>query len=110
MRGFWTAEFGSSEGVFGGGVVLFCEDHSLLGGDGGYFYKGTYEMTTVDEFHATVEVFPFIEGYVSVFNTVQQGIVLRLSGKVVDGTHATAHGSPDGMPTMRFGAKLTKRF
>jgi hypothetical protein len=34
MEGLWTAEFGSSVGIFGGGVVVFHEG-KIMGGDNG---------------------------------------------------------------------------
>jgi hypothetical protein len=43
MDGLWTAEFGSSVGMFGSGVVVFHEG-KIMGGDNGYFYLGTYEL------------------------------------------------------------------
>ena len=67
MNGLWTAEFGSSTGMFGGGVLVF-RDGQIWGGDGSYFYVGEYKLKGKD-FEATVKVSPFLEGAESVFRT-----------------------------------------
>jgi hypothetical protein len=43
MDGLWTAEFGSTNGIFGGGVDVFREGE-VLGGDGTYDYVGKYTL------------------------------------------------------------------
>jgi hypothetical protein len=106
LEGFWTVEFGSSTGMFGG-AVLWCKQGEISGGDSGYYFVGRYESDS-NTFTATIRSMPFIDGYVSVFNTKDQDLILDLTG-VVDGNQATAQGHPRGMPEMRFGAKLTRR-
>ncbi|SNT07690.1 T3SS negative regulator,GrlR [Granulicella rosea] len=106
LNGFWTVEFGSSAGMFGGGVLLL-DNGKLWGGDAGYYYVGTYTEFS-DKFIVDLTLFPFIEGYISVFRTQGQVIELNLAG-VIDGDSATAQGHPKGMPHMSFGAKLTRR-
>ena len=103
----WTAEFGSSTGMFGGGVAVFL-DGRILGGDGDYYYIGEYSLHG-NSFQATVRVFPFIEGAESVFKTVGRDLTLELQGSLTDETHATAQGQPREMPHLKFGVKLTKR-
>ena len=44
MDGLWTVEFGSSTGMFGGGVAVFREG-KIPGGDGLYYYVGQYSLT-----------------------------------------------------------------
>jgi T3SS negative regulator,GrlR len=107
MDGFWTAEFGSSAGIFGGGVVLF-QAGKVMGGDGGYFYLGEYKLHG-KEFEATIVVSPFIEGYTSVFNTAGQKFTLDLVGSVAREDQIVAQGQRKGMPGVTFGVKLTKR-
>ena len=107
MEGLWTIEFGSSAGVFGGGVVVL-QNGRLMGGDGGYFYLGTYQLDGTS-LQAMIEVSPFIPGYESVFKTVGQKLTLNLVGKLTDETHAIAQGHPSGMPSLKLGVKLTKR-
>ena len=90
----------------GGGVVLFSRS-KILGGDAGYYYTGTY--TNVGEtFSATLIVTPFLVGHMSVFGTANRIVVLRLSG-LVQADQATAQGHPEGMLSLSFGAKLTRR-
>jgi hypothetical protein len=107
MNGLWTAEFGSSSGIFGGGVAVL-QDGTILGGDGGYYYLGTYELRD-KTFTATLRVIPFIQNYTSVFKTVNETLTLNLVGTVVDGEHIIAQGHPEGKPALKFGAKLSKR-
>ena len=107
MDGLWTAEFGSSTGGFSGGVVVL-RDGKLMGGDAGYYYLGDYQIRE-KSFQATIQVFPFLKEYESVFKTVGQNLKLNLVGSLIDGSHATAQGHPEGMPHLRLGVRLTKR-
>lgn len=107
LEGLWTAEFGSSTGIFGGGVAVF-RDGKVWGGDGGYYYLGQYELTD-RSFRVTLEVNPFIPNQQSVFNTANQKVILDWVGSILDETHITAQGHPRGMPQLSFGAKLIKR-
>ena len=107
MEGLWTAEFGSSAGIYGGGVAVF-RDGKLLGGDGGYFYLGEYSVTE-NKLRATIEVQPFLDNYSSVFGTVNQKLTLDLVGSLQDPSHAIAQGSAREMPHLTFGVKLMKR-
>ena len=107
MDGLWTAEFGSSTGVFGGGIVVL-QNGKVMGGDAGYYYLGEYTLRG-NAFEATIQISPFIKGYESVFKTVGQNLKLNLEGSVIDERHAIAQGHPEGMPYLRLGLKLTKR-
>ena len=107
MDGLWTVEFGSSTGLFGGGVAVF-RDGKILGGDGSYFYVGQFNLRG-REFEATLTTSPFIEGAQSVFKTTGQNLTLELSGSLIDEGHAIAQGQPRGMPSLKFGVKPTKR-
>lgn len=107
LDGFWTVEFGSSNGFFGGGVLWF-NDGLIRGGDSGYLYDGTYTPDDGPIFRAHIQARPFVQGYMNVFGIPGQSFEMDLTGKV-DGTTATAEGFPTGRPTLRFGAKLTKR-
>jgi hypothetical protein len=107
LDGLWTAEFGSSTGIFGGGAVVFLGG-KILGGDATYFYTGDYKLTGRD-FVATIRVSPFIEGAESIFKTVGQELTLLLTGKFSDDRFAVATGHPQEIPTLNFGVKLTKR-
>jgi len=108
MEGLWTIEFGSSEGVYGGGVIVFSHG-KLAGGDSGYYYSGSYEMSADDIFKATIHVKPFIKDFISIFNTRHKNFTLHLSGRVKDADHAIAQGNPEEMPEMDLGVVLTRR-
>jgi len=107
MDGLWTAEFGSTSGSFGGGVAVF-QRGKILGGDGTYFYVGSY---TVEgrQFHVTLKSSPFIEGARSVFNTLGQDLTLQFDGSLTGEGQALAQGSADQVPALRFAVRLTKR-
>jgi hypothetical protein len=107
MDGLWTVEFGSSTGMFGGGVAVFREG-KILGGDSTHFYIGDYKLSG-NGFHATMRIFPFIEGAISVFRTTGHDLTLDLVGSMTSEDRATAQGHPRGMPDLKFGAKLTRR-
>jgi hypothetical protein len=107
MNGLWTVEFGSSSGMFGGGVAVF-RDGQILGGDGLYYYIGEYSLRG-KSLTATIKTSPFIEGAESIFRTVGQELTLKLEGTLISDTGAIAQGHPEGRPELRFGAKLTKR-
>jgi hypothetical protein len=107
MEGFWTAEFGSSVGIFGGGVAFF-QNPRIMGGDSSYFYMGEYTLTG-DAFTAEIEVSPFIQGVPSVFGTAGQKFTLNLVGTVEGQDRIVAQGQRKDMPGVTFGVKLTKR-
>jgi T3SS negative regulator,GrlR len=107
MEGLWTVEFGSSTGMFGGGVAVF-RDGKIVGGDGTYYYLGEFNLRG-NAFDAKLRISPFIPGAKSVFGTVGQELTLELVGTMVGPGQATAQGHPTGMPGLKFGAKLTKR-
>lgn len=107
MEGLWTAEFGSSAGMFGSGVAVF-RDGKILGGDNTYFYIGEYTLNG-NTFVATLRISPFIEGAESVFKTKGRDLTLELVGAITTDGRATAQGHPKGMPELRFGATLIRR-
>src|ERR1700761_8012634 len=103
MDGLWTVEFGSSTGMFGGGIAVL-RDGKILGGDNLYYYIGNYTLSG-KTFTALITISPFIEGAESVFKTVGQDLRLRLEGSLTSDTSAIAQGHPEGGPELRFGAK-----
>ncbi len=107
MEGLWTAEFGSSIGIFGGGAVVF-RDGRIMGGDSTYYYTGEYSLRG-NTLNITLTVSPFIEGAESVFKTVGREFTLDLVGSLIGQGRAIAQGHPRGMPELNFGVKLTKR-
>ena len=107
MDGLWTAEFGTSTGGFGGGVVVF-RDGKVLGGDATYFYVGEYKFKGKD-FEARLKSSPFVKGAESVFKTTGQDLTLEITGSLIDQDHAIGQGYPRGMENLGFAVKLTKR-
>jgi hypothetical protein len=107
MEGLWTVEFGSSTGMFGGGVAVF-RDGIIWGGDGTYYYEGKYQLAG-NTFKATLRITPFIAGAQSVFKTVGRQLTLELDGSLTNANQAVAQGHPQGLPDLKFGAKLTRR-
>lgn len=107
MNGLWTAEFGSSTGIFGGGVAFF-QDGKIWGGDATYYYVGTYTLEGRN-LRASLRISPFISGAESVFKTVGRDLNLELEGSLVGQNQVIAQGRPKEFPGMNFGAKLTKR-
>jgi len=43
VEGLWSIEFGSSQGIFGTGIVVF-EREKVFGGDANYFNLGKYKI------------------------------------------------------------------
>jgi hypothetical protein len=107
ISGLWTAEFGSSAGVSGGGIAVFRQGR-ILGGDGTCFYVGDYRLNG-EQFVATLRVSPFIEGAESVFRTKGQTLTLELAGSFTKDGHGIGQGHPREIPSLKFGVKLTKR-
>lgn len=105
LEALWSVEFVSSLGGFGGGVVVF-ETGRVFGGDGQYYYLGTYEVEgeiASDEAEIThysgqpYSIFgPRDKFRVKVSGKVQEPI-MELKGYLVDD------------PRMEFVARLTKR-
>jgi hypothetical protein len=107
MDGFWTAEFGTNSGMFGGGVAIL-QDGKLRGGDSFYYYVGEYDLSG-RTFKATLRISPFIAGAKSVFGTVNQELTLELVGSLIDDGRVIAQGHAREIPGQNFAVKLTKR-
>lgn len=107
MEGLWTAEFGTTAGMFGGGVAVF-RNGRVMGGDGTYYYVGEYNLHG-NTFEAKLRISPFIPGAQSVFRTAGRDLTLELTGSLVGEGQATAQGSTAEIPGLKFGVKLTKR-
>ena len=107
IDGLWTAEFGSSTGEFGGGVVVLQGDR-VLGGDGGHYYDGNFSLAG-STFQATIKIRPFIQNYLSVFKIVNKDFTLHLSGSLVNERELRAQGHANELPGLTFGVKLFKR-
>jgi hypothetical protein len=113
MEGLWTIEFGSSAGIFGSGVIVM-RDGKIVGGDASYYYIGSYEKTNPEEtypsgFRAKIEIKPFLPGAESVFKTYNRDITINLEGTLKDENNAVAVGTPEGIPEMNLGMRMTRR-
>jgi T3SS negative regulator,GrlR len=106
LSGLWTAEFGSVIGISGGGVVIFQGDR-ILGGDGGYYYEGSFQKDGA-KMTAKVVARPFNRNYSSVFSTLGEQLNLDLTGQIGD-REILVQGALATNPNMRIGIKLTKR-
>lgn len=78
LNGLWLAQFYAGTGAAGSGVVVI-NGESLLGGDGGYFYRGRVWMEG-DRAVAEFEVAQWKPGTESILGQVGR-FPLRLSGK-----------------------------
>jgi hypothetical protein len=109
--GMWTGEFATTDGSFGGGVVLLSGD-KVFGGDSGYVYSG---KLTVDAnaspavLHAVLQVEPFIDGYVSIFKTTGQGYNLEIVGRFSSDDVIVGYGSSPEFPGSRLSLRLSRR-
>jgi hypothetical protein len=107
MNGLWTAEFGSCAGIFCGGVFIF-QDGMIRGGDGGYFYLGEYSLDG-NKFDARLLLRPFIGNCKSMFETVDQDLILDLVGSLQSENLLIAKGHPRGHTNLTCGVKLIRR-
>lgn len=94
MDGLWTAEFGSSTGIFGGVVAVF-RDGRVLGGDATYYYIGEYTLSG-NTLKATLTLSPFIENAESVFQDGGPKPHFRPSGVVDRRGPSNCAGTPQG--------------
>ena len=107
LVGLWTAEFGSTLGISGSGVVVFRETE-LMGGDNGFYYRGTYSVEG-SAVEAILQAIPFDLTHPSIFATLGKEVELKLSGQISD-TTILAHGFLVQDPSKQLGVKLTRRF
>ena len=109
--GMWTGEFATTEGSFGGGVVLL-DGERIIGGDSGYFYSGKVEFDPTASpatIHAVVFVEPFLEGYESVFKTTGKSYTLDITGKFMNEDVIVGYGVPVEFPESRLSLRLSRK-
>jgi hypothetical protein len=107
MLGLWMAEFGSSLGLYGTGVVVFTEER-LLGGDSGYYYSGHYQLLDYKNFTAQVEINQYNASYESVFGSSLITGTLVIEG-VLTNDIVLATGTLASSPAVALGVKLTRK-
>ena len=79
FNGLWTVEFSSTINRYGRGVLVI-NDGRLLGGDDGYYYSGTCEITD-NSINATLTVIKYDPHSISVFGNINH-FELILSGEI----------------------------
>ena|ERR1039457_4646968 len=104
IEGLWIVQYHGPQGT-GGGVVVFVKGQ-VLGGDSGFTYSGSYDLTG-ELFKAKVEVknfdpsIPNVIGLIGDFDLVLEG---KVQGDTINGTGALAN-EPDAKIVFR----LSKR-
>lgn len=79
FNGLWTVEFSSTINRYGrGGLVI--NDGRLLGGDDGYYYSGTCQITD-NNINATITVIKYDSNSISVFGNINH-FELILNGEI----------------------------
>jgi T3SS negative regulator,GrlR len=104
VEGFWIVQYEGMRGN-GGGVVMFIKGQ-VFGGDTGYIYTGTYEVTE-DAVKAHIMVSNFLPDIPSVLGVVGDFELLldaKVRGNIIEGTGKLANGEAVGIAV-----KLTKR-
>lgn len=79
IDGLWTVEFSSTINRYGRGVLVINDDR-ILGGDDGYYYFGTCEITD-NNIHATITVIKYDPNSISVFGNINH-FELILNGEI----------------------------
>ena len=109
VEALWTARFGdiSAPGqLVNGGVVVF-ESGRVLGGDGGSYYVGDYEVDGDDvSAHFTVTVYD--PNYGTAFGPLGPKIEVKAVGKRNQGVIAGVLESPSN-PSLSIPFELTRR-
>ncbi|MCZ6803730.1 MAG: hypothetical protein O7D86_07330 [Proteobacteria bacterium] len=77
--GLWTVEFRSTQNMYGRGVVVISNDH-ILGGDDGYYYYGTCNITN-NKINADLQITKYDPNSVSVFGPIDH-YNLKINGDI----------------------------
>jgi hypothetical protein len=104
MDGFWTAKFVTPMGS-GGGVAYFTASE-VFGGDSGFTYLGSYQMSGT-EMVAKLRITPHFAGIPSVFGSTSQAFDLTITGSV-QGSQISGKGAASIAPGVSFQVNLAK--
>ena len=105
LEALWSAEFESSQGVYGAGVAIF-ETGRIFGGDAKYYYIGKTDLQG-DMVHVDLQINHYAGQPYSVFGAARQ-FHLKLSGKVQVPV-MDLHGHLVGDPKQKIHIRCTKR-
>ena len=83
LEALWSVEFRTNTGYAGAGVVVF-ETRRIFGGDGQYFYIGSYAITN-NQVTANLRVRHYSGPFSNVFGPLEE-VNLVLSGAVAEKT------------------------
>jgi len=104
MEGFWIVQYEGVRGN-GGGVAVFMKGH-VLGGDTGFIYTGTYEVSEHQQLAARIKVRNFLPEVPNVLG-VEGDFELVLKGTVA-GAIIKAGASLVGQAGAGIAVKLTR--
>ncbi|GMV60123.1 MAG: hypothetical protein AMXMBFR72_32160 [Betaproteobacteria bacterium] len=105
LEALWSVEFVSNLQGVGAGVAVL-ETGRILGGDGQYYYVGSYRVENGTAF-AEVEVTHYSGPPSSIFGLAKK-FTLSLSGRP-DRERFELHGNVVESPQLRIGLRLTRR-
>ena len=105
FNGLWTVEFISTINRYGRGVLVINENR-LLGGDDGYYYFGTCNITG-NKINATITVIKYDENSTSVFGDISH-FQLNINGEI-DEYKFSAVGTITGNPQVQIEVVGTKK-
>ncbi len=105
LEALWSVEFSSNLQIFGAGVVIF-ETNRVFGGDGQYYYLGSYEVKN-GVMEAELEITHYSGEPYSIFGTVKN-FKIMISGKLGEPV-IEAQGYLVDAPDKIILLKLTKR-
>jgi hypothetical protein len=104
VEGFWIVQFEGVQG--GGGGVVLLSKNKVLGGDSGYIYTGSYDLSG-NALKAKVKVEQFLSGIPNVLGVVGN-FELELTG-IVNDNLIKGNASLATRPGLGLAVKLTRR-
>jgi hypothetical protein len=103
--GLWTVEFQTRINRYGRGILVI-NNGRILGGDDGYYYSGTCDITN-NEFNADLTIVKYDANSISVFGDLDH-FQLKINGQL-DEYKFTATGTITNLPHMEIHLAGTKK-